>query len=162
MSEPDAVPATDAATLTASVNGLAAAFKDLHKRSRHNLFLIRMLTVSVVLDVVLSVGLGLVAFNAHDASVKASNATSVASQTRQSQFAVCTAGNAARAGQIELWHYVLTLIDVGNSVQTPAQQAYLMAFREYIDDLFASRDCNHLDITKPSPKPPPLPPSTGR
>lgn len=139
------------------VNRLSASNVVLAKRARRNVVLIRALAISVIFDVMLSVGLGLVALNAHDASVRASNATSVASQTKQSQLAVCTAGNSARAGQVELWDYVLTLLNLGNANQTPAQKAYLTAFQNYVDRLFAARDCEHLGATSPSPTPPPIP-----
>ncbi len=105
---------------------------DLVKASRRNLLLIRILGVSVALDLLLSAGVGYLAYQARQT---AAQANSIEAQARTT----CMAGNQARAGQIQLWHYVLDLTSA--TQRTPEQQQQATQFRAYIDKLFAPRRC---------------------
>lgn len=104
----------------------------LVKASRRNWLLIRILGVSVALDVLLSGGVG---YLAYQASRTAQQANSLQVQIHTT----CEAGNEARAGQITLWHYLLDLPPT--TPRTPEQQEQARQFRAYVDRLFAPRRC---------------------
>jgi hypothetical protein len=115
--------------LRVAVDGYATAAR----RSRLH---IRLLALSLVFDISLSVGLGALAIKADNASKKA---TSVRAQQRSS----CTAGNEARSIESQLWNYVLNSPPPAN--QTPAEAATLKQevdrFRTFIGDVFQPRVC---------------------
>jgi hypothetical protein len=104
----------------------------LVKASRRNWLLIRILAVSVALDLALSAGVGYLAVQARQT---AAQANSIQAQARTA----CAAANQARAGQIQLWHYVLDM--TAATSRTPEQQQQAARFRAYIDELFAPRRC---------------------
>lgn len=104
----------------------------LVKASRRNRLLIRILGVSVALDLILSAGVGYLAWQAQHLATQANSLEERAKAT-------CVAGNEARAGQIELWHYVLDLPPT--TPRTAEQQAQADSFRSYINRLFAPRQC---------------------
>ena len=104
----------------------------LVRSSRRNWLLIRILGVSVALDVLLSGGVG---YLAYEASRTAQQAASLQVQLHTT----CVAGNEPRAGQITLWHYLLDLPPT--SPRTPEQQQQAVQFRAYVDRLFAPRRC---------------------
>jgi hypothetical protein len=110
----------------------SAEIDTLVKASRRNLLLIRILGVSLAIDVLLTVGFGWVAWRA---DLTARQAASLQAQAH----ATCLSGNEARAGQRQLWHYILDLPPT--APRTPAQQEQAVAFGAYIDDIFAPRRC---------------------
>lgn len=105
---------------------------DLVKASRRNWLVIRILGASVVIELLLGAG---VAYLAYEARQTAAQANSLAAQARTT----CLAGNQARAGQLQLWHYVLDM--TATTARTPEQQEQATRFRIYIDELFAPRRC---------------------
>lgn len=110
----------------------SAAVEDLVRASRRHRFFIRALSVSVALDVLLSAVVAVVAW---EAVAVAQQANSI--QARQHQN--CVIGNETRAGQLELWHYLLALPPP--SPRTEAEQHQADQFRTYVDRLFAPRPC---------------------
>jgi hypothetical protein len=129
VNEGDPVERSDA------LDGKIAASSDitaLTRASKRNWLLIRILGISVALDLLLSVGVGYLAWQAQGLAAQANS-------IEQRARATCLAGNEARAGQIQLWHYVLDLPP--SMPRTPEQQAQVDAVRAYIDHLFAPRVC---------------------
>lgn len=125
--------------LTAAVTALHTDLNDLRydlnsvtlygTRSRR---LIRAAAISIVLDVVLSLGLGWISFQAREASHNA--ATAIKTN--------CVSSNEARKTQIDLWTAVFAL----PSTKPPTEQAardydWLKA---HISVIFAPRDCDAL------------------
>lgn len=104
----------------------------LVKASHRNWLLIRILIAAVGIELLLGVGVVYLAVQAFQTSAKANSLEQQARTT-------CLAANEARAGQLQLWHYVL---DMTAAVQrTPAQEQQAAQFRVYVDRLFAPRHC---------------------
>jgi hypothetical protein len=103
------------------------------RRSRH---LIWITIVSLALDILLTAALTVVAIQAHDTSA------AVAQSSRN----LCLSGNAARAQQVSLWDYILSL---SQPSATPAEQQRVVAFRAHLQQLFAPRDCAHVNPETP-------------
>lgn len=156
------MPPTDPGKIDTLIDGvreLTGAVSQLELGRRRNLFLIRVLGLSLGIDIVLSGLLGFVAFNAHDASVRASHATSIASTNRQTLIASCRAGNDAREQNRQLWLFILDLAREANPHPTPAERKWRDSFQDRITATFALRDCDRLGpngvpTLPPSPSPP--------
>lgn len=103
------------------------------RRSRH---LIWITIVSLALDILLTVALTVVAIQAHDTS----------GAVAQSNRNLCLSGNAARAQQVSLWDYILSL---SQPSATPADRQRVVAFRAHLQQLFAPRDCAHVNPETP-------------
>lgn len=101
---------------------------------------LKALAVSVLLDVLLSLGLGALAWRAQE------NAN--ANRRNQKQLVnACQAGNEARRTEQQLWTYVLDLSSRNpQPSRTPAeqqaQQQQIAQFRQYLATVFAQRNCN--------------------
>lgn len=125
--------------LTEAINSLHADLSNLRydlnsvtlygTRSRR---LIRAAAISIVLDVILSLALGFISFQAREASHNAASAIKLN----------CQSGNEARANQIELWTAVFAL----PQARPPSPDAAFAydQLRTHINDIFAPRDCNAL------------------
>lgn len=115
--------------------------------------LTKWLAVSVVLDVILSAALGVIAFQAQ-------TALSTAQENRDNAKLTCEVANQTRQAQVQLWEYVLTLSDTNAQNLTAEQKmrrtAQIVAFRAYLAQVFAVRNC---EDPKASPPPPPTLPS---
>jgi hypothetical protein len=103
------------------------------RRSRH---LIWITIVSLVLDLLLTAALTVVAIQAHDSS----------SAVAQSDRNLCLSGNVARAQQISLWNYILSS---SHQPATPAQREQIAKFQAHLQQLFAPRDCSHINPQNP-------------
>ncbi len=110
----------------------SADIEALVRASRRNLILLRILAASVALDLVLSVVVGGLAWEAH---LAAAQTTSIEARAK----AACLSGNESRAAQVQLWHYVLDLSSAGG--QSPQQQEEAEQLRAYVDKTFAPRHC---------------------
>jgi hypothetical protein len=106
--------------------------EELRKAGRHRQRLIRILGASLALDILLTGGFGWLAWRA-DQSARA------AASLQAQAHATCLSGNEARAGQRQLWHYILDLPPT--APRTPAQQEQADRFAVYIDSTFAPRRC---------------------
>jgi hypothetical protein len=144
VTDPDITPPMDpvarAASLEQAMNALGAKIGALVQYGRRNRHLIILLAISIVFDLILSVALGVVAVGAHNASDRATVATSGVK-------ANCQTGNTVRAEEVQLWDYI---IGVSNSQppppgRTPEQQKQIVdQFLDHLHTIFAPRDCNHL------------------
>lgn len=142
-----------AARLEESMGDLTGEIGALRNYGHRNRSLIRWLAVSLCLDVILSVALGIVALQANSASNRATEATSQAVQNKANARITCEVANASRAAQISLWIYVLDASDQ-NPELTASQRAQLKGLRTYVGQVFAQRDCNDPSAPPTVPTPP--------
>jgi hypothetical protein len=154
MSDASEAVLTSARDLTGALNRLAGRLEDVKadsedrdeqlakrdaqlntygRRSRH---LIWITIVSLALDILLTAALTVVAIQAHDTS----------GAVAQSNRNLCLSGNAARAQQVSLWDYILSLSQPSAS---PAEQHRVAAFRAHLQQFFAPRDCTHINPGSP-------------
>lgn len=113
---------------------IAAIVKADKQRGRQ----VKILAVSLVLDIILTFGLAAVSFQAHDLAIRADH-------SQQAQVESCKTGNEFRATEASLWAHVLELQPIVTNL-TPEQQAQrdktVADFRTYLTTVFAPRDCN--------------------
>lgn len=102
--------------------------KDAHRRKRQ----LRILTVSVILDIILSLVLGFVTW-------KTNELAQLAQKTEDALIANCEIVNDSRDKQRELWGYVISLTP--QQPRTPEQQDRTNNFAEFVDRTFVHRDC---------------------
>lgn len=128
-------PVTTARALTKSLDALSARLEALTSYGLHNRRMIRGLVVSLALDVVLTVVVTYVAFQAQHASDNATRA-------RAQQVTACQSGNAARAVQIQLWDYILALPPT--HTLTAAEIKQRADLKTYLHKVFVPRDCTRI------------------
>lgn len=138
-----------ARNLTSALNGLSQRLDQVRDDSVErdealtrygavNRRLIRGLGASLAIDVILTVVLGLVGVQAHHASDVAASASNRAVHSSASTLALCQAQNTARAQQVELWEFLLSL---GKPPQTAQQKKVVAEFVTHLHKIFAARDC---------------------
>jgi hypothetical protein len=110
----------------------SAVVQEAARTARRNTVFLRILGVSVALDILLSATVGYVAWKAN---ATAEQANSIQSRQRNA----CLAGNTTRAGQQQLWHAYLAIPP--STPRTPAEQRQIDQFRVYVDHLFAPQTC---------------------
>lgn len=123
-----------AARLEESMGDLASEMQAMRQYGHRSRRLIGLLGVSLCFDLLLSVVLGVVAYQAHQA-------TTTSAQNKQNARITCEAANQSRAAQIQLWGYVLDVSEQ-NPERTPQQRVQITQFRVYVARVFAQRDCN--------------------
>lgn len=106
--------------------------KALVSTGKTNRKIIRWLAFSVALDIGLSISL---IFLALGAQRTAATADSAQTQARLQ----CKAGNEARAAQLQLWDYILSM----SPGKTRKQKQQAVQFRKYVARVFAQRDCSN-------------------
>jgi hypothetical protein len=100
------------------------------------------LTISLVLDVLLTVIVAAFAVTARDASDAAHRNGVTLSQLHASEVASCQGGNQTRAKEIALWEHIYS---IGVTSKTPPKiRREDNALIAYIKGVFASRDCKNL------------------
>jgi hypothetical protein len=161
VSEPVATSARD---LTDALNRLAGRLEEVRADSedrdrqltkrdaqlttygRRNRHLIWITIVSLALDLLLTAALTVVAIQAHAASSAAASARTTSIAVAQSDRDLCLSGNAARAQQVSLWNYILSL---SRSPTTPAERERVAMFKAHLQQLFAPRNCAHVNPDSP-------------
>lgn len=106
-----------------------ATLMDDAKKSRRR---VRLLTASIILDFVLTIGLTVV-------SAKTADLTRQAQSNKAALIQNCETANDSRNKQLTLWGYVLALNP--EQARTPEQQAAVDKFAKFVEDTFAPRDC---------------------
>lgn len=133
MTQPEAIGAAD--RLAVVMKDLSEKFEKMAEAQQHSRRMIRVIVISVTLDVLLSVGLivfGLVASNAaHQTHV-------LAEANRATEAASCAASNRIRVDDILLWTKALATTHPAN---TAAEAAADAKFRDFIDKTFAPAVC---------------------
>jgi hypothetical protein len=128
MSMPEARdPVQTAKDLTAAVGTLSKEVARLRRFGRHNRWFI-------LVDIVLTVALSLFgALAVHSAQI--------ASRASSAQLALCQAGNVARAQQVGIWDYLLTL---SGPPKTPQARVLITKFEHRLKVVFMPRNCARL------------------
>ena len=102
--------------------------KDANRSKRR----VRILTISVILDVLLTIGLAAVSY-------KTSEVAHLAQSNKQAVIANCEVANESRKNNHDLWDFAFSLSP--DQPQTPEQQQRAAEFREFVNKTFAQRDC---------------------
>jgi hypothetical protein len=125
--------------MTEAVRDLGSEVRILRGYGTRNRLLIKIVSVSVAFDVLLSIGLAYGFRTADRASREASKASSTA-------VVNCRAGNVTRDIQKKLWDQVLSFPPPANETDTDRVERLMRTaqFRDYINTAFAQRDCDHL------------------
>lgn len=112
-------------------SAVAVLVKDAKKRKLQ----VRWLGVSILLDIILTFGVGYL-------SIQNNRVASQAENNQQALVQSCETTNGSRANNKQIWDYLL-------AVQTPnvptlQQQQVRSQFQSLVDTTFAPRDCNSL------------------
>lgn len=118
---------------------IAVLIRDANRRKRQ----LRILTASIVFDIVLSIALGVVTFKTNElAKLAQSNSDAV--------VANCEVSNESRRDEKALWDFVFALPVL--EPPTAEEQARAAQFKAFINKTFAERDCQ-TEIKKTAPDP---------
>lgn len=77
-------------------------------------------------------------------------------ENRDNAVTSCQNANDSREAQRTLWAFVLQASAANNKDKTPEQRETAKKFGEWVDKLFADRDCTDLSKRYPLPPPPKL------
>lgn len=110
-------------------NAVATLITDAKKRKRQLIGL----TVSLVVDVLLTLGFGFLAVQTHATANKSES-------NQQALVSTCEATNEARANNKMLWNYLLDLPTP--NAQTLQQKQVRDKFSAFVDKTFAPKDCS--------------------
>lgn len=102
--------------------------KDAQRSKRR----MRILTVSVILDILLTIGLATVSF-------KTSEVAHLAQSNKDAVIANCQTANESRRNNKALWDFAFTLTP--DQPPTPEQNERTAKFKEFVAKTFAQRDC---------------------
>lgn len=94
---------------------------------------VRWLAISLILDVLLTIGFGYT-------TIRANNAASKAESSTHAIIRNCETSNEARANNKKLWDYIINLPPT--QPPTSEQQKRIADFKKFIDMTFAPRDCS--------------------
>lgn len=146
---PDPAGAIETAqTLAAALDGMADELKAVNanseKRDAGLKSYGRWNRAGLVLDVLLTVVIALLAWQASGtasrvsaADARAAAATAAETAEHTALVTGCQAGNQERAGELALWTYLFHASTPG----TPAQQKAVALFMQQVDRTFSPRDC---------------------
>ena len=102
--------------------------KDAHRAKRR----FRILAISVILDIFLSLGLAYV-------TVRLAETTRLSQTNKAAVIANCETSNQSRKDNKALWDFAFTLTPT--QPQTPEQIKNTALFKEFVGKTFAQRDC---------------------
>lgn len=102
--------------------------KDAKRRKRQ----LRILTVSVILDILLTFGLATVSY-------QTSQIARLAESNKNAVVANCEVSNDSRRNNKALWDYLLALPP--SETQTPAEAQQVNQFKSFVAKTFAERNC---------------------
>lgn len=139
---------------------LATANAATAKAGRLNRIMVLITWAGGVVDIALTIVVAVFAFQAHAADdnataahaaaraarVAAADARTIARLADHDSKALCLSSNVARAQQIGLWDY---LISLSTGPRTEAEQKLLAKFEHHLRAIYAPRDCDHLTPGNP-------------
>lgn len=100
---------------------------------------VRLLAISLVLDLLLTIGFGFV-------TVRTNRLANQAENNRDSILRNCITANESRANNKKLWDYLF--VQTASNPRTPQQAEAIAEFRDFVNETFAPRDC-HSEISNP-------------
>lgn len=121
--------------LNRTMGELHAKVRELKTASDHNRRMIWSIAIPLLLDLVLSVALGIVA-------VEAFAATSAAAEVKRSARITCLATNETHKVDLALWTYVLRTASQAEPPLTAQQKRQIKDFQSYVNREFAQQDCD--------------------
>lgn len=124
----------EAAKLNHSISSLSKDTKELASYGHRSRTLIRLLVVSFIFDLFLSVIIGVVVVKANDTAGKAQDTASQLHITQVAQSETCQASNKARATNVALWNNVFDTIGEARLPEIPE-------LRRQVAESFAQREC---------------------
>ena len=135
-------PVATAQGLTGALEVMAAELGKLSAYTHRTRRMTWGLAISLALDLILTVAIAGLAYQAHDAS----DAAAVA---RNATVISCQQTNVARGQSLQLWDFLLNLSAASQPAnETPAQKAagekLLATLRAKVSATFAPRDCQKL------------------
>lgn len=143
--------ATSVQALTVAVADMAGALEDqredvriLADYGKRNRNFIKLLTATVIFDLLMSCTIGTIGYKAFTAANQARHASSLAERNRAAAVTQCLSGNDFRAADKARWEYVINLSAGSGRPQTEQQQSDLAKFRAYIEQADAPRDCSQV------------------
>ena len=108
---------------------VAVLAKDAHRRRRQ----VFALTISLILDFILTAGMTFLSVQTHSVAAQAEN-------NQQALVRSCETTNAARANNKQLWDYILNL--PSENPRISSEQLQIDKFKTFVDKTFAPRDCS--------------------
>jgi hypothetical protein len=131
--------------LSTRLEGVRAELEQVNRYGRRSRHIIWGLSISLVVDILLTVLISVVAVQANNASNTAGNAFA-------SNQALCKATNTSRHQQVALWTYLIDLSLSSNPKPRTAKQkaaqarseALLAKFERHLRAVFAPRNCANL------------------
>jgi hypothetical protein len=124
------------------VSALAGDVGDLETYGKTNRRFIKLLALTALFDIVLSLGLGGVAWKAVDATHSAQSAKAASVTNAANAHQTCLSNNDARAQVLAGWTKVFHLFSTPRT--TVSGRATITSLQQYFDHLYAPRDCNKL------------------
>lgn len=141
--------------LTDATNALHSDTKTLREEVKVSRKRERLLALSIILDLVLSIALGMVGLQAKVAGDRATAATSVAAQQKHNLELLCETGNNARAAQRQLWDSVIALsqtdVTPRSFEEMEARKQRLAQFQVVLEEATQQRDCEK-EVNRGQPK----------
>lgn len=122
-----------------SSKGLIESIAELLRDGKRNRFFIRLLALSLVFDIGLSLGLGFVAYKARDASQKAARATTQVALAKSLTKLNCDSANDTRAAARHVWAFILT--EEGKGSVTKAEKDQVAGLKKTILVAYAPHIC---------------------
>jgi hypothetical protein len=98
------------------------------------------LTISLTLDVILTIGLAALSIQANHTATEVQN-------SKKTLVANCELGNEFRTTEAALWNHLLSIEPVRSDYtpdQLKARDKIITEFRKYLDTTFAPRDCSNI------------------
>jgi hypothetical protein len=141
---PDQEAVTAAQALTKALEGMSRELAAVNKRQDRMRHVVIGLTVSLVLDVLLTVVVAVFAVTARDASDASNRNGATLSQLHASQVQGCLVNNDSKNKQAALWAFVVAALQPpasDTSAQKAAAQKFLAKLERHIANAYMVRDC---------------------
>lgn len=115
-----------------SVHPAEESVQILVKDAKRRTTQLRILSASVILTLLLTIGLSVVSYKLYQI-------TKLAQSNRAAVIANCETANDSRKNQRELWRYVTSLTPI--QPRSDKQEARVKDLSKFVDKTFAQRDC---------------------
>lgn len=112
-------------TIEDNINALV---KDAEQRRRQ----IRLLTLSIIVELIIVVGLVML-------SIRTMDLAALGHSNKAALMQNCETANDSRKSQRKLWGYILAVPP--SQPRSPEQELRVQEFKEFVDNTFAPRDC---------------------
>lgn len=132
-------PQATARALQAALEAMTAQLAQVKTSLRRGKRVVAALVISLLVDVAVTIGVGIAVHQANDASARA-NAT--IAQLHSTQVSACRAGNQTRAKEVMLWTHIFDLSVGSGRPVTAAQRKADEQLLAYIRRTFQAKNCS--------------------